>query len=139
MRGQSKIQAVEGDLLRRDEILQHLKKNLMHSQHWMMQQANKHRSDMQFEVGDLVLVKLQPYRHAMVAARLNHKIFRRFFGPFPVIERIGVVAYKLVLPPGSRIHPTFHISLLRAYKGSAIDKFYPLPKQVLSTGLYCTQ
>ncbi|XP_024628694.1 uncharacterized protein [Medicago truncatula] len=65
----------------------------------------------------------------MVAARLNHKICRRFFGPFPVIEHIGAVAYKLGLPPGSRIHPTFHISLLRAYKGSATDKFYPFPKE----------
>lgn len=100
----------------------------MHSQRWMMQQANKHCTNMQFEVGDLVLVKLQPYRQAMVAARLNHKICRRFFGPFPVIERIGVVAYKLGLPPGSRIRPTFHISLLRAYKESATDKFYSLPK-----------
>ena len=126
--GQSKIQAVEGDLLTRDEILQHPKKNLMHSQHQMMQQANKQRTGMQFEVGDLVLMKLQPYRQAMMAARLNHKICRRFFGTFLVIEHIGAVAYKLGLPPGSRIHPTFHISLLRDYKGSTTDKFYPLPE-----------
>lgn len=32
VRGQSKIEAVEGDLLTNDEILQHLKKNLMCAQ-----------------------------------------------------------------------------------------------------------
>jgi len=93
----------------------------------MVQQANKRRIDIQFEKGDLVLVKLQLYRQAIVAARLNHKISRRLFGPFLVIELIGVVAYKLALPPGSRIHPTFHVSLLRAYKGPVVDKCYPLP------------
>jgi hypothetical protein len=93
----------------------------------MVQQANKRCIDIQFEKGDLVLVKLQPYRQVIVAARLNHKISRRFFGTFPVIEHIGVVAYKLALPPRSRIHPTFYVSLLRAYKGHAVDKGYPLP------------
>lgn len=128
VRGQSKIQAVDGDLLTRDEILRHLKQNLAQAQQRMIQQANKRRTDIQFLKGDLVLVKLQPYRQATVAARLNHKISRRYFGPFAVKEWIGAVAYKLDLPPESRIHPTFHVTLQRAFKGDIGDKFYPLPE-----------
>lgn len=91
----------------------------------MVQQANKHHTDVLFKVGDLALVKIQPYRQVTVAARLSHKICRRFFGPFLLIVRNGPVAYKPDLPTGSHIHPIFHVSLLRALKGSAIDQFYP--------------
>jgi len=39
-------------------------------------------------------------------------------GPFPIIERIGPVAYRLGLPEHlHRIHDVFHISSLRRYLG----------------------
>ena len=51
------------------------------------------RRDLQFMVGDLVLVKLQPYKQHSVALRKHQKLGMRYFGPFLVIERIGTVAY----------------------------------------------
>ncbi|XP_062114580.1 uncharacterized protein LOC133825685 [Humulus lupulus] len=111
IRGATSIQAVENDLLTRDDILQQLKTNLQQAQNRMRQQANKRRRDIQFKLGDLVLVKLQPYRQTTVANRLNSKLCRRYFGPFEIVARAGPVAYTLKLPQGSRIHPTFHWTL----------------------------
>ena len=65
--------------------------------------ANKHRSDRQFSVGDFVYVKLQAYRQVSIAARANEKLAPKYFGPYPMISRIGVVAYELKLPDHAKI------------------------------------
>ena len=44
------------------------------------------------------------------------KLLPRFIGPFKIPERIGVVAYRLALPPSmSGVHEVFHVSMLRKY------------------------
>ena len=48
------------------------------------------------------------------------KLSPRFVGPFEILKRIGVVAYRLALPPFlspflSAIHNVFHVSMLRKY------------------------
>lgn len=48
-----------------------------------------------------------------MTCRLNNKLCKRYFRPYRITKKISVV----VLPPGSRIHNTFHISKLKAYKG----------------------
>ena len=46
------------------------------------------------------------------------KLLPRWIGPFEIDEPVGTSgqAYRLLLPSGCRIHPVFHVSLLRPYK-----------------------
>jgi len=40
----------------------------------------------------------------------------RFVGPFEIVEKVGVVAYRIALPPSlSNLHDVFHVSQLRKY------------------------
>jgi len=80
-------------------------------------QADKHRSERHFAVGDWVFLKLQPYVQSSLATRANQKLSFRFFGPYKIVAKIGAAAYKLALPATSSIHPVFHVSQLKASHG----------------------
>lgn len=45
------------------------------------------------------------------------KLSPRFYGPFQVIKKVGKVTYQLNLPPHSKLHPIFHLSLLKKKLG----------------------
>jgi len=45
------------------------------------------------------------------------KLSPRFMGPFKILERIGTLVYRLVLPPNlAQVHNVFHMSMLRKYE-----------------------
>lgn len=88
----------------------------------MKKQVDKHRLDIEFVVGDWVLVKLKPYHQLSLAHRLHHKLSPRYFGPFIIQAKISAMAYHIELPKESLIHNVFHISLLRKYKGNIPPK-----------------
>lgn len=68
----------------------------------------------------MVYLKLQPYRQHSLRKMRNQKLSPKFYGPYPVEAKVGQVAYRLKLPEGTRIHPTFHVSQLKKHVGSAI-------------------
>jgi len=60
--GDSVVEAVDRSLKAREECIEMLKFHLNRAQQRMKHQADSHRMDKQFAVGDWVYVKLQPYR-----------------------------------------------------------------------------
>jgi hypothetical protein len=61
--------------------------------------ADAKRSARSFQLGVIVLLKLQPYAQSTVLNRLCPKLAMKYFGPYKVIEQVGTAAYKLDLPP----------------------------------------
>ncbi|KAL5736892.1 hypothetical protein ACOSP7_031349 [Xanthoceras sorbifolium] len=67
----------------------------------MMKYYDQNRRNVSFEPGDLVYLKLQPYRQKSLKKRFNVKLSQWYYGPFKMLERIGEVVYRLELPPNS--------------------------------------
>ena len=55
-------QAIQEQLQSKDALLDFLKANIVKAQRRMKVQADNHRRDVEYKVGDFVYVKLQPYR-----------------------------------------------------------------------------
>ncbi|MCI10865.1 hypothetical protein A2U01_0031962, partial [Trifolium medium] len=97
----------------RNVMIRELQEQLLKAHNLMRNQANKHRRPVDYEVGDMVFLKIQPYKLKKLAKRLNQKLSPRYYGPYEVLQKIGTVAYKLRLPDDTRVHPVFHASLLK--------------------------
>jgi hypothetical protein len=77
--------------------------------------ADKHRRKLEFDVGDLVYLKISPMRGVMRFGKKG-KLSLRFIDPFEVTKIVGRVAYKVRLHPTLLgVHDVFHVSTLRKH------------------------
>ncbi|GJS08089.1 ribonuclease H-like domain-containing protein [Tanacetum coccineum] len=75
--------------------------------------ADRRLKPLEFEVGDMVLLKVSPWKGAVHFGKRG-KLSPRYIGPFKIVARVGPVAYTLELPEELKgIHSTFHVSNLK--------------------------
>nr|GEU53767.1 hypothetical protein [Tanacetum cinerariifolium] len=85
-------------------LMQHSLKNLLElAQKKMTTQANKHRIDKHFDIGEYVYLRLRDYRQVSLARREGQKLMKRYYGPYKIIAKIGEVAYRLQLPETAQV------------------------------------
>ncbi|XXG42551.1 hypothetical protein AAC387_Pa01g2803 [Persea americana] len=146
--GSTSVQVVDSALCDRDDILQVLKDNILAAQNRMKVYADQWRMERSFEIKDWVFLRLQPYRQRSMGDRGPYKLSPRFYGPFQVVARVGPVVYKLKLPPESKTHPVFHVSVLKRKLGfnvparptlppvSALGTISWVPSKILDHGIF---
>jgi hypothetical protein len=94
----------------------------------LKQQAHQHRSEISFEVGDWVFLRLQPYKQmSLKQSKKDNKSSSKYYGPYKVLQNIGTMAYNLELPTSSRVHLVFHVSCLNKVIGDKIPVQTILP------------
>ena len=108
--------------------MQMLKFHMERAQQRMKAVADARRTDREFEIGQWVFLKLQPHRQVTVRMGRYNKLNPKYYGPFQIIQKVGKVAYKLELPNTSQIHPVFHVSQLKRYKGPVPNATSVLPQ-----------
>lgn len=64
-------------------------------------------------------LKLRSYHQKSVGKRSCEKLSPRYYGPFKVASKVGIVAYILELSHAAAIHPMFQASQLRNAIGSS--------------------
>ena len=75
--------------------------------------ADKKQRSIEFQVADRVMLKVSPWK-GIIRFGKRGKLSPRLLGPFNILEKIRLQAYRLELPLEMNvIHPTFHVSYLR--------------------------
>jgi hypothetical protein len=93
--------------------------NMLQAQQEQKRQADRHRREELFAVGDEVLLSTRDLVLAKAAdQQRSSKLTARFVGPFRIARVINDNAYELELPPQLRVHPVQNVSKLRRYRRS---------------------
>lgn len=103
---------------RQKGVLAFAQSSLQSQQDKMKRLADRTRREVDWEVGDQVLVSTQNWK----MDRPSRKLSDKWYGPIEVLEKVGE-SWKVELPDHWTIHPVFHSHSLRKY----VDN--PLPGQ----------
>jgi hypothetical protein len=95
------------------EVWDNVKENLELAQGKQKQNADRKRREAQhYKVGDRVLLNAKN----ITTTRSSKKLDYKYLGPFEVEEVLGTNVVKLKLPDTMRIHPVFHVSLIKPFQ-----------------------
>jgi hypothetical protein len=89
-----------------------VRKHMLTAQSRQKSYADKHCRKLEFEVGDLVYLKVSPIRGVMHFGNKG-KLSPRYIGPFQLLKLVSLIAYKVEMHPSLEgIHNVFHFSEL---------------------------
>jgi hypothetical protein len=84
-----------------EEKIAEVRENLRIAQSRQKSYADKRRRELKFDVGDHIYLKVSPI-HETRRFRVRGKLAPRYIGPYPIIKRIGTMAYKIKLSSNFR-------------------------------------
>ncbi|GKD52138.1 putative reverse transcriptase domain-containing protein [Tanacetum coccineum] len=92
-----------------EKIVQ-IKNRLLTARSRQKSYADRRTKPLEFEVCDMVLLKVSPWKGAVHFGKRG-KLNPRYIRSFKILARVGLVAYTLELPKELKgIHSTFHVS-----------------------------
>ena len=101
-------------------------------------------SYVQYHLSDRVILKLQLHYQFSLSSNTYTKLPPRYCGPFPILAKVGCVAYKLDLPSSSKLHLVFLMSYFKHSHATSVlieptlpiltqSEIHPLPKAILDS------
>lgn len=124
------LDAVFSDL---DSALIRIQSLLKAAQDRQKSYADQRRAPHSFQTGESVLLSTRNLNFKYGVKKFHPK----FIGPFRILKMVGANAAHLELPSSYRIHPVFHVSLLKEYReGSALKSLPPTPEVIDGTPYY---
>nr|GEY75765.1 putative reverse transcriptase domain-containing protein [Tanacetum cinerariifolium] len=95
-----------------EKIIQ-IKKRIQAARDRQKSYADRRRKPLKFEVGDKVMLKVSPWKGVIRFGKWG-KLNPRYIGPFKILAKMGMLAYRLELPEQlTRVHNTLHVSNLK--------------------------
>ncbi|GJU01159.1 putative reverse transcriptase domain-containing protein [Tanacetum coccineum] len=92
-----------------------IKKSIQAARDRQKSYVDRRRNPLEFEVGDKVMLKVSPWK-GVIRFGKRGKLNPRYIGPFKILDREGMLAYRLELPVQlSQVHSTFYVSNLKKY------------------------
>jgi hypothetical protein len=101
-------------LKKMEEQMEKIKHNLNDAQDRQKSYADRNKVFRDFNVGEHVFLKVKAKRSSLRSGSFP-KLAARYFGPFEIQEKLGLIAYMLAFPASMRVHNAFRVSLLKKY------------------------
>nr|GEV60293.1 hypothetical protein [Tanacetum cinerariifolium] len=102
--------------------------------HFMKSYADVRRKPLEFQVSDIVMLKVSPWKGVICFGKRG-KLNPRYIEPFKVLAKVGIISYRLKLPQQlSRVHRTVISNLKKCLSDEPLA--IPLDKMHIDDKLY---